>query len=566
MASPTGSLFSTHSIRIEEVINKSVGLFLPTYDPVWRDTVVSSQGVGSAGEFGRDWKILKVYSGGLTGVIEQGGPRADFTLYGDPSDTALGEKLHLQGLSKNFPSALDGMNQSPYRLGIPMRSMVTNIMLTLGELQAEATDAFIGEIIAPKMEGFARHISQQLCNYWYLSQNLNYQLTTVGTDTSSATGALTYEESTGGSGVFDVLVLDTTKTNFAVDRFEVGIRLNMFTSDGLTQAQAASGEKTFVVVACDPLVGKVKIMAADGSSLSGDATAVQGTIQDVSGTKMFGDGGTTDGAFDNGIVVYAGSAGNSSTPFAASPWFTGIAGINSWLKVGDANGATSNNVNTLLGAERDPANEINVNVHPEFKSFISSLQGAPLTEHQLRRILRRFHCAKYRWGQTIDCLIASDGVWLAYESQKIGREYINRTGMLSNLSNEGTEAMSSGEYGVHFHFDGHDYTGYTSSWIESGVVYGIKKGGQNWRRYVPPDPRGVRRNEKVEPFIPFRFAASALTGTSSNQVPIYTISANRTLLTEGVQLPGMLRMQLVPEQAAALKLTNVAEDRTYSDS
>jgi hypothetical protein len=39
--------------------------------------------------------------------------------------------------------------------------------------------------------------------------------------------------------------------------------------------------------------------------------------------------------------------------------------------------------------------------------------------------------------------------------------------------------------------------------------------------------------------------------------------ANRTFVTEGSQLPGYLRMQLVPEQVCGLKLTNVAEDRIY---
>ena len=48
------SLFNTHSGRIEEVINKNIGTSLPSMDPAWRDTIVSSQGVGPASEIGRD--------------------------------------------------------------------------------------------------------------------------------------------------------------------------------------------------------------------------------------------------------------------------------------------------------------------------------------------------------------------------------------------------------------------------------------------------------------------------------------------------------------------------------
>ena len=54
MAATTGSLFDHHSVRIEEVINKNIEIFLPSLDPVWRDTVVSNQGVGPAEAIGRD--------------------------------------------------------------------------------------------------------------------------------------------------------------------------------------------------------------------------------------------------------------------------------------------------------------------------------------------------------------------------------------------------------------------------------------------------------------------------------------------------------------------------------
>ena len=65
----SGSLFDRHQGQIEEIINKNVDTILPSLDPAWRDTIVSSQGVGPASAIGRDMKILKLYRGGLTGVI-----------------------------------------------------------------------------------------------------------------------------------------------------------------------------------------------------------------------------------------------------------------------------------------------------------------------------------------------------------------------------------------------------------------------------------------------------------------------------------------------------------------
>ena len=166
----TANLFSTHADRIEEVINKNIDVMLPGVDPVWENMVTSSQGVGPADALGKDYKILRVFQTGMTGILESGKPVDDFGLFGDDS-TTIGSRLHRQTLTQTFPDPINAPNQLPYRLGVPMRSMVSNIMFTLGELQAEATPSFIGQIIAPKLEGFARNIAQTLCNTWYQNQN-----------------------------------------------------------------------------------------------------------------------------------------------------------------------------------------------------------------------------------------------------------------------------------------------------------------------------------------------------------------------------------------------------------
>ncbi len=534
MPAPTGSLFSTQSVRVEEVINKKIEMFLPSCDKVWEDMVVSNENVGSADEFGRDWLIKKTFMQGLTGVIEPGGPKGDFTLYGDPMNTALGEKIHLQGLSNVFPDATLGANQTPYRLSIPMRSMHTNLMLTLAEQQAEATKAFIGQVIAPKLEGFAKHICQTLCNYWYVSQNSYYALSYIGSATKDTGWGLEDSDRT--------LVIYLQQSNYAVDRFMIGMRVQFYNSAGTTQrvVLGSTTNSTFVVVAIDELNATVKLKEANNATLDT--------------TNVF-----TSAISANDIIVMASSKGSASTPYSASggAYFTGIAGINSWLKKGDGSGTTQSADNTLLGFEAGgDSGNINVNVHPEFRSMALSLAGSPLTEHYMRKVLRRFHAAKGKYGHTIDGLVASDGVWLAYEAQKIGRQFYDRTGRVSKIDNEG----SAGDFEIQM--DGRSYRGMTSNYIESGTVYGHKF-RNNWKRYSPPDHKGVKKNEKLPGWVPFRFVGSAITGNGSNQIPIFMTQANRTFVTEGSQLPGYLRMQLVPEQVCGLKLTNVAEDRIY---
>lgn len=532
----TGTLFDTHANQIEEIINKNVDTILPTLDPAWRDTVVTSQGVGPASAIGRDLKILKIYRGGLTGVIEQAFPQSDFVLYGDATTNA-GNKLYTQQATRTWPSALEGPVNRPYRLGIGMRAMLTNLAVTLGEMTAEATPAFIGDVIAPKLKGFAQNMAHTLCNYWYISQNSGYVLSHVS-GLSAVTDA--------GSGTFRDSVT-FTPGNGAVDRFYVGQRVDIYsaTSNLITAASVRRNDSQT----------SLNLQVTQGSSSTRLRVFVS-AVDELKGTvTLVGE----NGAFDTGgnlmangdVIVYANSrqSGNSFSS-ASIQGFTGIAGINSWLKCGTGSGD-----NILLEGESDSSNQIDVTVHPEFKSFLQTSVGA-LTEHKLRQYIRRFHAAKNKYGQTIDCLIAADGVWLAYEAQKIGQYTLERTGRLSSLNNEGSED------GFKFTFEGKTYNGYTSTYIEDGVVYGLKKGGANWKRYVPPAPQGVQSFAEAESFIPFNFVMPALSGMSTTKWPI--LANNGASITEAVQMPGMIRMQLVPDQPAGLKLTGCSSDKVYS--
>jgi hypothetical protein len=525
---PTDSLFGRHSQQLEELINKNVDTILPTLDPAWRDTVVTSQGVGPASAIGRDMKILKLYRGGLTGVIEQGERYNDFALYGDAT-TSISAKLYQQTATQTWPDALQGPAINSYRLGIGMRSMLTNLAVTMGEMQAEATPAFIGDVIAPKLKGFAQNLSHTLCNYWYTSQNLGYSLGAFNAGTYNITAC-----NTGATATTTFI-----PSNYAIDRFYVGQRVDFIKATAGVPDITANTDRINTVTSGTV---RIKCFVSAVDELKGTVTV---TMVNDTGTNF--SVYNTSGV-DNVAVVYANSKLQGTNAY------TGIAGINSWLKFGDGT-TTENAANCLLGAERDTGNLINVAIHPEFKSFGVSSVGT-LTEHKLRQYIRRFHAAKNKYGQTIDCLIASDGVWLSYEAQKIGQYTLERQGKLSNVNNEGSDQ------GFKFTFEGRTYNGYTSTYIEDGVVYGIKKGGSNWKRYVPPDPKGVQKFSEADSFIPFNFVVPALTGMSTTKFPILSGG----LMTEAMQMPGMLRMQLVPDQAAGMKLSGVTTDRVWSST
>ena len=540
MTAVANSLFNRHQGRIEEVISKNIEVFMPALDPVWEDTIQTSIGVGGANEIGRDMHITKVYMGSMAGVIEEGAANyGDIGLYGDLT-TAFGAKMHQQQINQTWPNPLDGANATPYRLVIPMRSQMTNLMMTIGELTAEATPAFIGEVIVPKLEGFARNIAHTLCNYWYVSQNSNYRLCLVSNVAGGgATKSVTFKPD-----------------NLAIDRFGVGMRVDvMAMTAGVVQKRA---NDTTATLDDQDKTTRIKLYVTKVDELTG-------TVELTAETNVNAWSGQTSVANGDAIVMANSGIGDGA---GGLPTFKGIAGVNSWMKTGDSSGSTNTNTNTLLGAEATVGalggsdGKINVNDHPEFKSFFHAMTG-PLTEHKMRQLLHGFHRAKNKHGQYIDCLIASDGVWLAYEATKIGREWIDRTGRQSSISNEG----SSG--GFKITVDGKDYTGYTSQFVESQAMYGIRKGGNNWKRYVPPDPRGVQSFDRA-PSSAFKFVAGIVSGTGSNRLPIFASSSGEVgsvnLMTEGSQMPGMLRMQIAPDQPAGLKVTGMTEDRLYADS
>tara|TARA_R100000664_G_C2749732_1_gene137072 strand:- start:35 stop:1609 length:1575 start_codon:yes stop_codon:yes gene_type:complete len=516
------SLFSTHSGRIEEVINKNIGTILPSMDPAWRDTIVSSQGVGPASEIGRDMLITKVFMGSMAGVVQMSNKATtnDFTLFGD-TNTSLGSKMHLQNITQTFPDAADGPNATPYRLQVPMRAIHTNLMMTMGELQAEATPAFIGSVIAPKMEGFARNIAQTVCNTWYTTENDNYVLGTIAGKSTTGTG--------DGHPTNSVKVTLNEKT---YHRFAVGMRVDVQDETESAGSHTDDLDADMIglyVVAVDEVKGEIVLASASGS-----ADALHGAL-------TVGAAGTGD------RIVLPGFRKSGDTDKSADG---AIAGINSWLK----------SSGKLLGNDAIASAQIDVGTHPEHKSYTKGSVGA-LTEHKLRQYLRGFHRAKDRYGMYIDCLIASDGVWLDYESQKIGQYMVDRTGKPSSMNSQGSVD------GFTFMMDGRTYQGYTSNYVEDGAVYGIRKGGNNWKRYVPPSPAGTQKASEVESFLPFEFVAPAL-GYAGIKAPIATTAGgagDRTTVTEGVQLPGMLRMQLVPDQPAGLKLTGCNTDTIYGD-
>lgn len=538
MPEATGNLFDIEANVFEEIINKDVDIILPTLDPAWRDTFVSNQGVFPTNQLGRQWKAIRILRGTYTGVIDGGTARDDFTLYGE-NYTRWSDKMMLQDIEQTWPDPLEGPKPGSLRLAFGLQSMHTNLALSWQEMQAEATPAYIGQVIAPIMTGFAKNMAHQMCNFWYTSQNANYSLATTATVVSWAAHA-TY------ATLWDATF---TTAEMTPQRFYRGQRVDIYSADtegssSTTSAGLVPGgagfqrlNDTAAAEANQTAATRVNVIVEWVDELANTVSLVTATDPT---TWRNGNGGVL--AVGDTIVPANIKKGTGN--------FTGIAGINSWLA-----GGTGGDDNYLLGAERDATDYVDVTVHPEYKSLITAVNDS-LTEPFLLALLRRFHASKDRYGMGIDCLIASDGVWLEYFRQLVPQFTRERSGRLANITDEGLKD------GFTFTTDGRTYSGYTSHYIEDGVVYGLKKGGANWERVVPPYPAGVTDMGEMESFIPFKFVLPAILGTNQTRALIYQTNASGTgyqnsMVTEFVQLPGVVHMNLAPKNPVGLKLTGV---------
>lgn len=542
MAATVNSVFDTNQKRIEERLSKTLEVFLAQADPVWRETILSSVGVGGVDALGRGMEVNKLFLPAVAGVIESGGPRGDWTTYGDDvAPTSYAGILNTQGVSRTFPDALEDPSGLPIKLRVPMRSLITTMKMTMSEKQAEALPAFIGQITAPRLVAFARNLSRRLCSSWYCSQSDNFRLCGLGS--SSGTEAYTVDGTNKSIKFYP--------SNRAISRLARGDRVDIFRDYSGTPVRMNDTNVTAGGVVAGDAAGqtfstRIKAFITKVNKMQGWAE-----IQfdpSTAGAKFTTTGSLATGQLSTtSYVVWA----NSTVGGAA---FTDIPGIHSWMKFGGSTNAEKR----LLGAEAlgtEGDGIINVETYPEFMSFYKAVNNV-LTEHRLNLYLDRFYEAAEDDGHFLDTLVTTQGVIRAAAAQQEARMILDRTGKLSSLAMQGEDGK-----GMVHHHAGREYMLHTSRWQEYGTLIGYRRQG-NWTRYTPPTTPGSQGMAGVEAGVPFEFLVPSITGLPTTQWPIYLNGQ----LTDASQMPGHVRLTLIPEkQVRGMKLTGLSEERVLSD-
>lgn len=536
MAGPNdiaNTLFKANSNVIQEKIGTSTREFMSPTDPIFREMILSPAKVEGGQEIGRDLLIKQRFYGSLAGVIEGGNMRDYFTLVGDTTDSAVdnfAKRFMVNTPSQAWPSPFGGANPKGFGFTCTLYSVLTNLALSLSMLRLEATEANIKQHVVPLLKGWARNMALWAANQFYGDPANGYRLGTL-----DAAAKLNNTNRT-------ITFSPTEKTTA---RFAVGQSIDVFTST--TRENEASGSRIrgFVGMVDDwenTVVLVFDSKREDGTAVTLSSKADDSTV-DATGTG-WADSINTTGSY----VTYA------------NTYKSGFKGLYSWRHWIKWAKTTAQADTTILGDDAITTTSddyIDVRKHNEFKSGHFGSVG-PLTERSFLAYISRIHTAFNRHGYRVDDFIGSEGLWLNVFESRIAKEEVERGDTPGSIRNIGLED------GFGINHEGKKYRGFTSRFLEDGLILGLRTKG-NWRMITPAMPKGVNRASlpEQESKIPHVFVAKAL-GWSSDVIPYLDPTSN--MPTEFTFMPGYINMQMTPtEQIPGVLFEGVDTTRVYAN-
>lgn len=529
----------------KQIIGNATREFMSMHTAPFREAILSQMSVGNSGSLGRDQKWERTFMP-ITdpGVYRDGAHSGHFSRVGDVTQ-AIGEKGFQQQLTQTWPDPGYGLNSKAQKLVGTINSMETNMQMTLAEMDLEATEANIRRYIAPKLIGHGRGIAARATHAFWAKRESNFRLCTIkaGTVTSD------YSDAT-----FPHVTFETTEEVTA--RLEVGMPVDLFDGDNDRINSNGSGVRCMAwIYEVDDFHNKVTVVFQPGDAndvadeAGGTSYAFATMVGDFDGTSDVGDG--------REYMTYSGVANDDSSIEG------GFYSVFDWLKFAEGASPTNAQKRILGSAASATAGEyVDVTVHNQFRSPKYENVG-DLSEREFYKILQRTHYGFSRWGYGIDSLFFSFGILARSFALQQAKETIDRTNRPGQINKLGL----NGEYEIEC--DGMTYKAMTEKYLAKGDAVGLKVSG-NWEILVPASGASVSKaaNAEVPSQIPFEFVSKAL-GFSSDHMPIMVTdsNSNKAFPTEGVQLPGRIRMQMVVKdngQIPGVYLTGINTETTFA--
>lgn len=488
---------------------------LPGIDPIYNGMIRTTQNV-VRDRGGRGWEVAHRFRTSISGMFE---PRA--ATGGSAHATAV-QSVRF-GTAQNYPDPTKNQHVGNVTRYLGLNCHHGNFSLPLFLFKAEALSTVQFKTIADDLQGLAK-LRAQL-------EAVSFYAPASGALGVLAAAGMTYDPGSNVSykGKF-------TPTSSRIRWWVNGMLVDFFDdASGTNKINSLSGgtsDLPLVVDGVDYVDGTVTITEPTGTTYL-DNSLLNPSSDDLDTTECY--------VFPRGAVQGGDDITDSGTLFR-----TGHYGIESWLintgtLFGDAKGWNRGG-NTQTAA-------FTIANYPQFKSFITPNLAAPLTDEVLNRKVGAMMDA---YDLQIDTFITTRGVIDKHIKQStLGPSRLNydRTGKSANIKGGWSKVM--------YEYEGKEIDIFQSPYCQTGTLYGVKLGGGNLRRYVPPRAvpvggvqapgTGIDMGEEIEFIVPMAGGNSIfrLVTNSDGRVldlveaPFYQYSQVAPLDVRGIKIAGI---------------------------
>lgn len=510
------------SNQIQLLMEPLLRTIYPELDEFMRGLMITSEGVvrgGREGQFSRDWKIRKPFVQGLAGTVNMD---TDATVYG-PAVTDIGDNQyqHSKDNLGTYPDPFEGALPVPAQIEITLRGLKASLPWPIAEDDLEALPAVIGPNYARMMQAWARQIALYRIGHFYAMSDVGKICDITIADISATE---TYSDPNGS--------LRLTVPSKAINNFHRGMQVDIYEGSDQRNLNTANARVPIYVQSVDHFKNEIKLVynvAAADSGASGSTGIIE--AEGVGDTDVIG--------------IYLRASYGDVYP-----------GLNTYCKATHITDSTHANYigdsGTFFG--------VTMSQYPHQSSLVVDAENNYLTEILASSALAEFMDGHGSFGQDLDTCILRRGAHVGYLKARRGLEVLNRQGSNTAALGGGTQGVKGG---FAMTFDGLTVTGYYSTYLREGTMFFLKRGDNNFKRYVPPmagrsqggKPPGFGDGDGMINSMELEFMGRRL-GHASEFVPVYGTNTNPV---DAVQMIARSRMTVVPDQFAMVKIENVAE-------
>lgn len=446
---------------LREELPKVLHESLPAIAPFFKDIAATAIGVKrDESAIGRTWKVIHLYSAGLAGLMKYANP------LGPAMNVAgeMGKQVHLLGIgtaapTTPFPTALEAPHAGSLKRELQLHMTTGNFSVPLTWMQADALSAAQIKQVARDIKGVGdlRAMIEATGFHSYPQEN-------DATFDTKILGVI----STMLEGGSNEPVITLHEEYGTIHNFRVGMVIDIVAGTGSEGGDLQDGAVTdhsdrlnytaaaqyvHVLIQDVDYIGRQLTVVGIGATAGAEIT--------WSDSNGWGDTGADKPAEWDYIVLKDCSLYSTATR-PMPTW-----GLEDWMK------SSGYLMSGVSGSEA-----LDLAKYSQFKSSVTAVNG-PLTEDVLNKYVGNYLDAYP--GLTVDTILTTNGVTQKHLQQYglyNNRQFFDRTGKSLKVKGGWAE--------VQYEFNGRVLRWMVDPLCLKGRLYGVKFGGDNIRRYVPP--------------------------------------------------------------------------------